>query len=71
MGFSPIKNLVASVADATPVQFDSWHESWRAAANSGSMEPLLGFIARERGVTEDAFLQKLAQTLGWPYLDLP
>jgi type II secretion system protein E len=71
MGFSPIKNLVASVADATPVQFDSWHESWRAAANSGSMEPLLGFIARERGVTEDAFLQKLAQTLEWPFLDLP
>jgi len=32
-------------------------------------EPLLGFIARERGLAEDAFLQKLAQTLGWPFLD--
>ena len=71
MGFSPVKNLVASVADATPVQFDDWRKAWRAAANNGSTEPLLGFIARERGLAEDAFLQKLAQTLGWPFLDLP
>jgi type II secretion system protein E len=71
MGFSSVKNLVASVADATPVQFDDWRKAWRAAANNGSAEPLLGFIARERGVAEDAFLQKLAQTLGWPFLDLP
>jgi type II secretion system protein E len=71
MGFGPVKNLIASVADATPVQFDDWRKSWRATVASGSAEPLLGFIARERGVTEDAFLQKLAQTLGWPYLDLP
>jgi type II secretion system protein E len=71
MGFGPVKNLIASVADATPVQFDNWRKSWRAAVASGSAEPLLGFIARERGVAEDAFLQKLAQTLGWPFLDLP
>src|SRR5208283_47025 len=71
MGFSPIRNLIASVADAPPGQFDNWRESWRAATNGGSTEPLLGFIARERGLTEDAFLQKLAQTLGWPFLDLP
>jgi type II secretion system protein E len=71
MGFGPAKNLIASVADATPVQFDDWRKSWRATVASGSAEPLLGFIARERGVTEDAFLQKLALTLGWPYLDLP
>ena len=71
MGFGPVKNLIASVADATPVQFDNWRKSWRAAVASGSAEPLLGFIARERGVPEDAFLQKLAQTLGWLFLDLP
>ena len=71
MGFSSVKNLVASVADATPVQFDNWRDSWRAATTGGSTEPLLGFIARERGMTEEAFLQKLAQTLEWPFLDLP
>ena len=71
MGFSPVKHLVASVADTTPVQFDDWRKAWRTAANNGSAEPLLGFIARERGLAEDAFLQKLGQTLGWPFLDLP
>ena len=60
MGFGSVKNLVASVADATPAQFDDWRKAWRAAADSGSAEPLLAFIARERGVAEDVFLQKLA-----------
>jgi type II secretion system protein E len=70
MGFSPVKNLIASVAEATPAQFDDWRKAWRAAS-SNSAEPLLGFIARESGLAEDAFLQKLARTLGWPFLDLP
>jgi type II secretion system protein E len=71
MGFSPVKNLVASVVGATPVQFDNWRASWRAAATGGSAEPFLGFVARESGLTEDAFLQKLATALDWPFLDLP
>src|SRR5438105_4924444 len=70
MAFSSVKNLVASVADASPAQFDDWRKAWRAAADSGSTEPFLSFVARERGVTEDAFVQKLASQLGWPYLDL-
>ena len=36
----------------------------------GSTEPLLTFIARERGVAEDVFLQKLASVIGWPFIDL-
>ena len=28
------------------------------------------FIARECGLSEDVFMQKLAGSLGWPYLDL-
>ena len=71
MAFSSAKNLIATVADATPTQFDDWRKSWRAAVTGGSTEPLLTFIARERGVAEDVFLQKLASALGWPYLDLP
>ncbi len=70
MAFGSVKNLVASVAEATPAQFDDWHKAWRAAADSGGVETLLSFIARERGVAEDVFLQRLAATLGWPYLDL-
>src|ERR1017187_8090273 len=64
MGFSSVKNLVASVAYATPVQFDDWRKAWRAAANNGSAEPLLGVFARERGVGGGAFFPKLGRTLG-------
>ncbi len=71
MAFSPVKNLVASVAEASPTQIDEWRKTWRTAADGGSAEPLLSFIARERGVAEDVFVQKLATTLGWPYMDLP
>ena len=70
MAFSSVKNLVATVAEATPGQFDEWRRSWRAAADAGSTEPLLTFVARERGGAEDVFLQRLAIALGWPYLDL-
>src|SRR6202012_75346 len=71
MGFSSVSNLVATVAEASPAQVDDWRKAWRAAADSGSTEPLLTFVARERGLAEDVFLQKLAAALGWPYLDLP
>jgi type II secretion system protein E len=71
MAFSPVKNLIASVAETSPDQFDDWRKAWRAASDSGSTEPLLTFIARERGVAEDVFVQRLATALGWPYVDLP
>jgi type II secretion system protein E len=70
MAFSSAKNLIATVADATPRQFDDWRKSWRAATTGGSIEPLLTFVARERGVAEDIFLQKLAAAIGWPFIDL-
>ncbi len=71
MSFSPVRNLVATVAEASPAQFDDWRKSWRATTEAGSAEPLLTFVARERGVAEDVFMQRLAAALGWPYLDLP
>ena len=71
MAFNSLKNLVASVAETSPAQFEDWRKAWRSAADSGSTEPLLTFIARERGVGEEVFIQKLATSLGWPYLDLP
>lgn len=70
MAFSSIKDVVASVAQASPKQFDDWRASWRAATAAGSAEPLLTFIARECGLSEDVFMQKLAGSLGWPYLEL-
>jgi type II secretion system protein E len=71
MAFSPVKNLVAEVAETSPSQFDDWQKTWRAAVDAGSPEPLLTFVARERGVSEEIFVQRLAAKLGWPFLDLP
>src|SRR6202012_4293215 len=71
MAFSSVRNLVATVAEASPTQVDDWRKAWRAASDSGSTEPLLTFVARERGVAEDGFLQNLAAEFGWTFLDLP
>lgn len=71
MAFGSIKEVVTSVAQASPTQFDDWRKSWRAAAAGGSTEPLLSFIARECGLAEDVFMQRLATSLGWPFVDLP
>src|SRR5271156_1409392 len=70
MAFNSVKNLVASVAEVSPSQFDDWRKTWRTTTDNGSQEPLLTFIARERGVAEDVFVQRLAASLGWPYVDL-
>jgi type II secretion system protein E len=70
MAFSSAKNLIATVAGATPARFEDWRKAWRAATTGGSTEPLLTFVARESGVAEDVFLQKLATAIGWPYVDL-
>jgi len=55
----------------SPAQFEEWAKAWRVAVTGGSQETLLSFIARERGLAEDVFLQQLAKALQWPYLDLP
>ena len=71
MAFRSIKNVLAEAGLATPGEFDGWTKEWRVASENGGTEPLLGFFSRESGLAEDVFLQRLAHTLGWPYLDLP
>jgi len=71
MAFNSVKQLVATVAETSPAQFDDWRKAWSTAAEAGSVEPFLGFVARERGLAEDIFVQRLATALGWPFLDLP
>jgi type II secretion system protein E len=65
-----IKHLLAQHALATAEQFDTWKKAWIVAVEGGSQDTLLGFIAREKGVSEEAFLQQLATALGWPFIDL-
>jgi type II secretion system protein E len=71
MPFTSIRNVFATAALATPDQFGEWTKAWRVAAANGSVEPLLSFFARECGLTDELFLQRLAQALSWPCLDLP
>lgn len=70
MAFASIKNLLAQNGLVTLKQFDEWTKAWRLAVNGGSQETLLAFIARERGTTEEAFLQDLAKLLNWPFVNI-
>jgi type II secretion system protein E len=70
MAFVSIKNVFARAALATPEQFDEWSKLWRVATDGGSQEPLLAFMAREAGLGEEGFLEKLATALGWPFINL-
>jgi len=70
MAFVSIKNVFARAALATPEQFDEWSKLWRVATDGGSQEPLIAFMAREAGLGEETFLEKLAAALGWPCLNL-
>ena len=65
-----IKHLLAQHALATPEEFDTWKKAWQVAVEGGSQDTLLGFIAREKGISEDAFLQQLSTALGWPFVEL-
>src|SRR5438445_301381 len=71
MAFVSLKEFLGRMSVVTPSQFDELNKAWRVAADNGSQESLLAFVCRERGLAEDIFLQKLAQALNWPYLDLP
>ena len=71
MAFRSIRNVLAQAELVLPAQFEEWSKAWRVTLESGSQESLLAFFCRERGLSESQFLEKLAQALDWPYLDLP
>jgi type II secretion system protein E len=70
MAIASIKTLLEKHNLATTHQFAEWNKTWRVMAEGGSQETLLAFIAREKGCTEELFLQQLAGALGWPFIDL-
>src|SRR5688572_14276615 len=71
MGLKSIKSILAEAGLANAEQFVNWSKAWRTAVEGGSQESQFAFFSREAGISEEMFLQKLAATLGWPYLDLP
>jgi type II secretion system protein E len=70
MAFVSLKDFFNRMGLVDPEQFGELSKAWRVAADNGSQETLLGFICRERGIAEDVFLQKLAQALSWPYVEM-
>jgi type II secretion system protein E len=71
MGLKSIKSILSEAGLANAEQFVNWSKAWRTAVEGGSQESLFAFMAREGGMSEEIFLQKLATILGWPFLDLP
>ncbi|HEX4343721.1 MAG TPA: ATPase, T2SS/T4P/T4SS family [Verrucomicrobiae bacterium] len=71
MAFTTLKSFFAEIGVATPQQFEDWSKAWRVATDAGGQETLLAFICRERGLTEEAFLQQLGKALNYTFLELP
>ena len=65
-----LKALVAQAAQAAPERFEDWYKAWQVAATNGSQESLLEFVGREAGFSEEQYLQRLAEMLWWPFVDL-
>lgn len=63
MALTSIKQILADADLASPGEFKEWTREWRTAAENGSEEPLLGFFAREKGLTEETFLERLAKAM--------
>src|ERR1051326_5777446 len=71
MPFISVKDILGQGGLATPGQFEEWTKAWRVAVDNGSQERLLAFFSRERGLSEDVYLQQLAHAFGWPFVELP
>lgn len=70
MPLPSIKQLLAQIGALSPDQFTALMKAWRVARENGSQEPLLEFLGRECGMTEEKFLQAMANAIGWQYIDL-
>jgi general secretion pathway protein E len=74
MAYLPLQSILERAGLATAAQLRDWSVAWHKlaeSAGSGTTESQLAFFAREGGQTEDQFLQKLAATLNWPFVELP
>lgn len=70
MGYLSIRKALADADLATPTQFRDWRDRWMTAVDNGSEDRFIDFARKEKGVAEEAFLQKLAEATGLTLLDL-
>lgn len=55
---------------ATREEFSHWLRAWRASVDGGATDSMLSFFAREKGVSEDEYLDKVARILNWERVDI-
>ncbi|MBN8248884.1 MAG: Flp pilus assembly complex ATPase component TadA, partial [Verrucomicrobia bacterium] len=70
MAYRSLQGILERAALTSPSQFRDWNAAWRSATEGGGTESQLAFFAREGGISEDQFLQRLAQALDWPFVEL-
>lgn len=70
MAYASLQSVLDRAGLVTRDQFITWSERWRQLAAAGDVETQLAFFAREAGLSEEQFLQRLASVLGWQFMDL-
>lgn len=55
---------------ATREEFSHWLRAWRASVDGGATDSMLSFFAREKGISEDEYLDKVARILNWERVDI-
>ncbi len=69
----PLPSLTSVFMDASLIKGDElshWLKEWRISVENGSEENLMTFLARELGLSDDVFAEKLASALGWEMVNL-
>ena len=70
MATTSLINLFEESDLATREEFSLWLKSWKASIDSGATDSMLSFFAREKGVAEDQYLDKVAKAIGLERADI-
>ena len=71
MAFTSLESRLQEAGLVDSGQLAGFRQKWEAANETGGQESLLDFVAREKGMSEEALLQKLALIFEWPFVELP
>jgi type II secretion system protein E len=63
-------NIFERTGLANAAQLTQWLHSWRKAIEAGSSDSFITFLCKESGIAEDQLIQKLAEAMGWKYINL-
>ncbi len=55
---------------ATSEEFAQWLKAWRNSIDTGATDSMLSFFAREKGMPEEQYLDKVAEILHWERADM-